>query len=121
VTTITSPYAATDCHNFAAGYGCECGSGNADTERIAVAVAEHVVPAVVAFLADRNGTTVEDMRSRVFFAAPGHEYPNTFSLAFEGDYDWPFDLPQSVRTLARKHGVHIEVGAGWRLDLHPAS
>jgi hypothetical protein len=104
-----SPYAKTDCHKPG---GCGCNTSVPNARQFAKA-AEQVLERVVAF-----GETRGWSRKDVFFAAPGHENDRGFSIAMEGDYEWPLHLPQEVRAFAADKGIYIEVGAGWRLDLY---
>lgn len=116
-----SPYAATDCHSRPS-MGCACSDGNTWTRRKANVIAKSLVPAVVAFLVERTGGSPEDVRSSLVFSAPGHERPNAFGIAYEGDYEWTIyaSSDDGLREVAARHGLFIEPNNGWCLGVHPA-
>lgn len=60
--------------------------------------------------------------AEMFLADHTHEglSPGSWSLAFEGMYEWPFLITEDVHTHPGKYGpVFLEVGAGWRLHIYP--
>lgn len=121
MTTTRNPYAETDCHGR---LSCGCSDGNAWTRRKAHVVASALVPAVVEFLSKRSGghDTPEYIRSHLVFSAPGHESPNAFAIAYEGDYDWTIYATQddAIAAVAAEHDLFVEPKNGWCLGVYPA-
>jgi hypothetical protein len=104
--------AATGC--AAAGHPC---GWSADADVLALADAARTVrDLIVGWGVAERGWSAE----ATFFGAPGHEDPRGWSLALEGDYEWPMLLPESIREQARAAGVHVEALTGWCVGMYPA-
>lgn len=81
------------------------------------------LPAAVATIARQAaefiGTTADDL----FIADHTHEElsEGAYSIAFEGDYDWPFRFTEAVFAgrYAKPGGWLLEAGTGWYLAVYP--